>query len=263
MADQGNVGGARDGEERFLRYSVPQAARSLGISEDTVRRRCANGLLKGERVGSRWFVYVPYQPVVSSQRQVTADEDAQVGQEEPLLGLPEHDFSQIMAELDAQMERDRPELERIMRESQADLAAQMEEMKVNYSLLSDDVLGYDLENRLQRVPEPELPPIDQNVEVTAEVSDEMPMQHSVVTVIGHIHDKGQGVAGVAMTTAWHHASTTGNCVSTTDNMGTARCERHIGSATPGYLIHVDVAFAYKGRPYGTSVTFTPQADPAR
>ena len=41
------------------RYSVPEAARALGISERAVRKRIVAGTLPAEKEGSRWVVFLP------------------------------------------------------------------------------------------------------------------------------------------------------------------------------------------------------------
>lgn len=46
-----------------VRYSVPQAARRLGISERAVRKRIAAGTLHAERAGGRWWVWLEPEPV--------------------------------------------------------------------------------------------------------------------------------------------------------------------------------------------------------
>ncbi len=45
-----------------VRYSVPQAARYLGISERAVRKRIQTGSLAAERDGRQWIVFLPAVP---------------------------------------------------------------------------------------------------------------------------------------------------------------------------------------------------------
>ncbi|MBV9281770.1 MAG: helix-turn-helix domain-containing protein [Chloroflexi bacterium] len=51
--------GAREEAVPLVRYSVPQAARILGISERAVRKRIDHGTLAAERDGLRWLVLLP------------------------------------------------------------------------------------------------------------------------------------------------------------------------------------------------------------
>ncbi len=53
MSDQ--TGGTNGGTGR---YSVPQAARYLGISERAVRKRIEAGTLAAERDGRQWVVFL-------------------------------------------------------------------------------------------------------------------------------------------------------------------------------------------------------------
>ncbi len=50
------VGGTQRGSGR---YSVPEAARVLGISERAVRKRIVAGSLDAERDGHQWIVFLP------------------------------------------------------------------------------------------------------------------------------------------------------------------------------------------------------------
>lgn len=60
-ADQGGGTGAEDGGTRrgTARYSVPEAARALGISERAVRKRITAGTLDAEKDGTAWAVFLP------------------------------------------------------------------------------------------------------------------------------------------------------------------------------------------------------------
>jgi len=42
-----------------MQYSINSAAKALGVSPNTVRRRLANGLLTGNKVGNQWVINVP------------------------------------------------------------------------------------------------------------------------------------------------------------------------------------------------------------
>lgn len=38
--------------------SVPEAARRLGVNEETVRRHLRSGRLRAEKLGQQWFVHI-------------------------------------------------------------------------------------------------------------------------------------------------------------------------------------------------------------
>ena len=42
-----------------MQYSINDAAKALGVSPNTVRRRLTNGLLTGNKVGNQWVINVP------------------------------------------------------------------------------------------------------------------------------------------------------------------------------------------------------------
>ena len=42
-----------------MQYSISDAAKALGVSPNTVRRRLTSGLLTGEKVGNQWVINVP------------------------------------------------------------------------------------------------------------------------------------------------------------------------------------------------------------
>ena len=65
------------GAEGASRYSVPQAARILGISERAVRKRIEHGSMRAEREAGRWVVYL------STVKQVAEVEASAVEPEEP------------------------------------------------------------------------------------------------------------------------------------------------------------------------------------
>ena len=58
-------------------YSVPAAARHLGISERAVRKRVESGSIRAQRDGTRWLVQVP--PGTSDGTATTADVDPESG----------------------------------------------------------------------------------------------------------------------------------------------------------------------------------------
>jgi hypothetical protein len=90
------------------------------------------------------------------------------------------------------------------------------------------------------------------------VSNPSPTQNSEETAYGRILVNGQGVAGVAMDTAWNYKTTTSYCSGVTDASGTASCSRDISRATVGYPVNINVVFSYNGQQYSASTTFTPQ-----
>lgn len=38
--------------------SVPEAAKNLGVNEETVRRHVRSGRLKAEKLGNQWFIHI-------------------------------------------------------------------------------------------------------------------------------------------------------------------------------------------------------------
>lgn len=57
---EGGTGPADGGTRRgTARYSVPEAARALGISERAVRKRITAGALDAEKAGTAWAVFLP------------------------------------------------------------------------------------------------------------------------------------------------------------------------------------------------------------
>jgi len=42
-----------------MQYSINDAAKALGVSPNTVRRRLTNGLLTGNKVGNQWVINMP------------------------------------------------------------------------------------------------------------------------------------------------------------------------------------------------------------
>lgn len=43
---------------RALLLSVPEAAKRLGVNEETVRRHVRSGKLPAEKLGQQWFIHV-------------------------------------------------------------------------------------------------------------------------------------------------------------------------------------------------------------
>lgn len=95
-------------------------------------------------------------------------------------------------------------------------------------------------------------------EITAWVNDDAPAQRQHVQVYGRLICDGQPVVGAPMYVSWHYKSTTQSCSGTTDNDGTAVCERSIGGASSGYYVRLDVSITHAGRTYSTSTGFTPK-----
>jgi len=56
---EGGTGAADPEPRRGTRYSVPEVARALGISERAVRKRITAGTLDAEKDGAAWAVFLP------------------------------------------------------------------------------------------------------------------------------------------------------------------------------------------------------------
>jgi len=85
-----------------MQVSITKAAAHLHISQQTVRRRLANGLLSGEKretpQGYKWLVEVPDQD--QEQRQPTNDNNALVAALEARIAAQEHELGARRQEVD-------------------------------------------------------------------------------------------------------------------------------------------------------------------
>jgi len=61
-ADRGTEPEPAAPDAALVRYSVPEAARAIGISERAVRKRIDAGTIQAERVGRAWSVVLPAVP---------------------------------------------------------------------------------------------------------------------------------------------------------------------------------------------------------
>jgi excisionase family DNA binding protein len=88
------------------RYSVPQAARKLGISERAIRKRIKAGTLTAEREGRHWVVWLPSEPESGTS---TADSGTSA---EPGGTDSENDQTALVDQLRAENDRLWAELEK-------------------------------------------------------------------------------------------------------------------------------------------------------
>jgi len=82
-----------------------------------------------------------------------------------------------------------------------------------------------------------------NIEVCAWVSNSTPAQNSEVTVYGRLLLGGSGQPGQTMLATWRYKTTSPTCSGITDGNGRASCTRHIGRATVGYRVDIEVIIA--------------------
>jgi hypothetical protein len=94
--------------------------------------------------------------------------------------------------------------------------------------------------------------------LTASVSNASPTRNNRVTVSGTLTQGKACIPGVKMETIWLYKTTTSACSGVTDSKGTASCTLNISSATPGFLVVIDVTMNYQGQTYSASTGFTPE-----
>lgn len=135
-ADEGGTNGGTQGEQPEPgRYSVPQAARIIGISERGVRRRIEAGTLAAERDGTRWVVLLS--PELGGTGSGTAPPHAVPGgtlppSTAPLDSVP----ADLYRELEARAARTQHEKEQAQQQA-AYFQGQLEELREHVRLLTD------------------------------------------------------------------------------------------------------------------------------
>jgi len=67
-----------------MQYSINDAAKALGVSPNTVRRRLTSGLLTGQKVGNQWVINVPDEAEIAPKQALATDKEALASSAEAL-----------------------------------------------------------------------------------------------------------------------------------------------------------------------------------
>ena len=67
-----------------MQYSINDAAKALGVSPNTVRRRLTSGLLTGNKVGNQWVINVPDDAEIPPKPALASDKEPLVSGTEAL-----------------------------------------------------------------------------------------------------------------------------------------------------------------------------------
>ena len=67
-----------------MQYSINDAAKALGVSPNTVRRRLTSGLLTGQKVGNQWVINVPDEAETAPKQALATDKEALASSAEAL-----------------------------------------------------------------------------------------------------------------------------------------------------------------------------------
>lgn len=141
--ERGTAGGSNSGtqgeEPEHVRYSVPQAARVLGISERGVRQRIKAGTLAAEREGPRWIVLLL--PEERGTASGSVPEEAVLPAEErgsipPPTASVDSVPADLFREQQARLDRLQHEKEQAMQQA-AYFQGQLEELREHVRLLTD------------------------------------------------------------------------------------------------------------------------------
>ena len=67
-----------------MQYSISDAAKALGVSPNTVRRRLTSGLLTGNKVGNQWVINVPDDAEIPLKPALASDKEPLASDKEAL-----------------------------------------------------------------------------------------------------------------------------------------------------------------------------------